>query len=317
VADVREQFARLREADSLLFATDERPADVAEAVSRYEALTREGNPAAMMRLGAHAAQGLGRPQNWAEALELLTLAAERAPPTSPPLRQLQLLAGDVAGVEATPARLRTAIDLETLLSPPPLERLADQSMVGVVRGFAPAGFSEWIMSRASTLERAQVDMMSTGERVESDARTAMRMLFGVTIRDHVICVMMERAARLFSVPMPNHEPPQVLSYEPGQRFAPHHDWIDPDLIASNPRFAARGQRVATLVTYLNTEFEDGETRFPILKLSFRGQPGDAIVFSNVTPDGAPDWYTAHEGAPVKTGRKWVLSQWLREKPQPL
>lgn len=271
----------------------------------------------MMRLGAHAAQGLGRPQSWIEALDLLTLAAERAPPTSPPLRQLQLLAGDYAGAETSPSILRAAIDLESLLTPPPIERLSDTPMVGMARGYAPTGFAEWIISRATNLERAGVDMMNTGERVESEARTAMRMLFGAAIRDYVICVMMQRASRLFSAPIPNHEPPQVISYEPGQRFATHHDWIDPALLESHSRFAARGQRVATVVTYLNDGFEDGETKFPILKLSIRGAPGDAIVFSNVTPAGTPDWYTAHVGAPVKSGRKWVLSQWLREKLQPV
>jgi hypothetical protein len=42
-----------------------------------------------------------------------------------------------------------------------------------------------------------------------------------------------------------------------------------------------------------------------------------VVFSNVNPDGTPDLNTLHAGMPPESGRKWVLSQWIRERPQRL
>jgi hypothetical protein len=75
--------------------------------------------------------------------------------------------------------------------------------------------------------------------------------------------------------------------------------------------------VVTLVTYLNDDFTGAATSFPTLNIQFRGGVGDAIVFANVHPDGTPDRTTAHAGLPPDSGRKWVLSQWLRDRPQPL
>jgi len=315
--DKEEHLARLKEADDWLRGSEERPPDPVEAVARLEDLARTGSAPAMLRLSALTAQGLGRRQDWSEALDLLCAAAERAPPGSVPQRQLQILAGVPAGAATEMRDLRSNIDQDRLLTPPRIERLSDISMVAAVRGFAPAGFCEWIISRVNVLAPAHVAMMGTGEVVQSAARTATHCVFGATTRDVVMAVMMERASRLFGAPIPNHESPQVINYEPGQLFAPHHDWIAPELLANDPRFSNRGQRMATLVTYLNDEFEEGATRFPILDITFRGRPGDAIVFSNVQPNGVPDTDTLHEGAPVKSGRKWVLSQWLRTQPQPV
>ncbi len=315
--DKEEHLARLKEADEWLRGSIERPADPVEAVVRLEDLARTGSTPAKLRLAALAAQGLGRRQDWTEALDLLCAAAERAPRGSVPQRQLQILAGAPSGAATEMRDLLASIDLDRLLSPPPVERLSDISMIAAVRGFAPAGFAEWIISRVNILAPAQVDMMATGKLVQSAARTAMHALFDATTRDVVMAVMMERASRLFGIPIPNHESPQVISYEPGQLFAPHNDWIAPELLASHPRFSTRGQRLATLITYLSDEFEEGATKFPRLGISFRGRPGDAIVFSNVLPNGVPDVDTLHEGSPVKSGRKWVLSQWLRAQPQPV
>ena len=93
------------------------------------------------------------------------------------------------------------------------------------------------------------------------------------------------------------------------------DFVDP----ANPRFAQelaeQGQRTTTVVTYLNEDFDDAPTHFPLLKLNVRGGTGDAIAWSNVRPDGSPDTNTVHAGMPPTRGRKWILSQWLRNKPQ--
>jgi hypothetical protein len=80
--------------------------------------------------------------------------------------------------------------------------------------------------------------------------------------------------------------------------------------------AVLGQRTVTVVTYLNEDFDDAPTQFPALKLNVRGGTGDAIAWSNVRPDGSPDPNTVHAGLAPTRGRKWVLSQWLRNKPQP-
>ena len=79
----------------------------------------------------------------------------------------------------------------------------------------------------------------------------------------------------------------------------------------------RGQRVKTCLVYLNSGYDDGETEFPKLGIQFRGAGGEALVFDNVDAAGSGDMDTLHAGQPVTHGEKWLLSQWIRNKPQPV
>ena len=78
-----------------------------------------------------------------------------------------------------------------------------------------------------------------------------------------------------------------------------------------------GQRVATCLTWLNDDYAGGETEFPRIGFRHRGNPGDAMLFLNVTPDRRPDPLSLHAGLPPTRGRKWLLSQWVRDRRQPI
>jgi prolyl 4-hydroxylase len=214
-------------------------------------------------------------------------------------------------------QLRDAIDLDTLLAPPGLERVSEGASIGVSRGFATPAMCAWLIARAKDrLEPSMVNVAETGEMRQHPMRTAYTCAFGPDNRDLVIAVLQARAASIARAPIANHEAPNIISYEPGQQFGLHVDYIDPQ----NPRFARElamlGQRIVTLVTYLNEDFDEAPTQFPALKLNVRGATGDAVIWSNVRPDGSPDQSTVHAGMPPTRGRKWVLSQWIRNRPQP-
>jgi len=74
-----------------------------------------------------------------------------------------------------------------------------------------------------------------------------------------------------------------------------------------------GQRIATVLIYLNEDYAGGETAFPKLGLNFRGATGDALFFTNVDRSGRADPLTLHAGTPPTSGEKWVLSQWIRDR----
>lgn len=251
---------------------------------------------ALAKQAVRAAYGWHRPQSWAEALALLADAARAGEEGA--ARQLELV---------------TQAPIEALLTPPRIERLTDISAIAACRGFAPPGFAEWLIDRArDRLVPASVNQAGDAEAV----RSARDFAFGPQHRDLVIAILQERAARLVSLPVDYHEPPNIISYESGQEFGLHVDYIDPRVPEFQAELDSMGQRTVTIVTYLNTDFEGAETHFPDAGVTFRGGVGDAILFVNVRPDGTPDFNTRHCGLPPTSGRKWVLSQWIREKPFP-
>ena len=250
----------------------------------------------LSKQAARAAYGWGRPQSWDEALALLRQAAEAGEADAD--RQLQLV---------------TQAPIQELLEPPDAELLSNISQIGAVRGFAPPGFSEWLIDQAADrLVGASVNAAGGGPVL----RTARDAAFGPQNRDLVLAIMQERGARLVGVPVHFHEPPNVISYEPGQEFSLHADYIDPRPPEYQQELQVLGQRTATIVTYLNEDFDGAETVFRDAQVKFRGGTGDAIVFANVLRDGSPDYNTRHAGLPPTRGRKWVLSQWIRTKPFP-
>lgn len=249
----------------------------------------------LSKQAARAAYGWGRAQDWDAALRLLEAAAKAGEAGAG--RQLELV---------------TQAPIAELLAPPAPERLTPRARVAVARGFAPPGFADWLIDQST--ERLEA---ATVNKVYGDAvRTALTCPFGPQYRDLVLAILQERASRLLGVPVSCHEPPNTISYEPGQEFSRHVDFVEPSIPQYQAELQRFGQRVGTIVTYLNADFEGAETVFPDLGIQFRGAPGDAIYFANVLTDGSPDYLTAHCALPPASGRKWVLSQWIRSKPYP-
>jgi hypothetical protein len=134
--------------------------------------------------------------------------------------------------------------------------------------------------------------------------------------DLVTEIIRARISSSLRLPLQRFEVSQVLHYEPGQEFKPHHDYFDPSAEGFQQEIAQRGQRVATFLIYLNDEFDGGKTQFPSLGFSYRGELGDAIAFFSVGPDGRPDPLTLHAGLPPTSGEKWIFSQWIRDRIPP-
>ena len=110
------------------------------------------------------------------------------------------------------------------------------------------------------------------------------------------------------------EIPKLLHYTPGETFARHFDYLDPQNPAYAQELAARGQRVQTFLVYLNDDYNGGETSFPLLEFAHRGNKGSAFLFSNIDSHGQPHEKTMHVGEAPTKGEKWVFSQWIRSFP---
>jgi prolyl 4-hydroxylase len=107
---------------------------------------------------------------------------------------------------------------------------------------------------------------------------------------------------------------QILHYGPTGEYRPHFDYFPPDQPGSAVHTARGGQRVATLVIYLNDVPGGGETIFPEAGLSVAAKQGGAVYFRYMNGQRQLDPLTLHGGAPVITGEKWIMTKWMRERP---
>ncbi|MFT4067102.1 2OG-Fe(II) oxygenase [Paraburkholderia sp.] len=123
----------------------------------------------------------------------------------------------------------------------------------------------------------------------------------------------QRIASLMNWPLENGEGLQVLHYGTSGEYRPHFDYFAPDQPGSAMHFAQGGQRVATLVIYLNDVAGGGETIFPDAGISVAAREGGAVYFRYMNGQRQLDPLTLHGGAPVLAGDKWVLTKWMRER----
>jgi hypothetical protein len=172
----------------------------------------------------------------------------------------------------------------------------------------------WLIDRArGDLRPARLARGYDGASHAADARTNSAFQFNIVNADAVIGLVRARIALALSVPLQHLEPPQILHYAVGQSFLAHHDSLQAH--ASGSRAVGyKGDRATTFLVYLNDGFGGGETEFPRVGLRHKGSAGDALWFSNLGPDGAPDPMSLHAGLAPTSGEKWLLSQWVHDRP---
>lgn len=159
------------------------------------------------------------------------------------------------------------------------------------------------------LARSETVKTDTGTSEVNEARTSDGMFF--QRGENPLCERIERRiAALLRWPIENGEGLQVLRYRPGAEYKPHYDYFDPAQPGTPTILKRGGQRVGTLVMYLNTPSKGGATTFPDVKLEVAPVKGNAVFFSYDRPH--PVTRTLHGGAPVLEGEKWVATKWLRE-----
>ena len=167
-----------------------------------------------------------------------------------------------------------------------------------------------IADAAPRMARSLTVATKTGGEEINDDRTSDGMFFQRG-QSPLIQRIEERIARLLNWPIENGEGLQVLHYRPGAEYKPHYDYFDPAEPGTPTIVQRGGQRVGTLVMYLNTPEKGGGTTFPDVHLEVAPQRGNAVFFSYERPH--PSTRTLHGGAPVIAGEKWIATKWLRER----
>lgn len=273
-----------------------------------EAASR-GDAEAVAQLAVCAAWGVAQTRDIDAALDHLERAAGLG--WLPAQNELQLLAHGSGSDWPT---LRRKIDVATWTTPPAARVVRERPRVVVIERFMSAAECRWLIQRGRPgLNRAMV-YRGSSQAHTADTRTNTEVAFTIFNADVVLNLIRERMSSVTRAPTAFFEIAKMLHYEPGQQFALHADFLQLNTPQLVQEVQVRGQRAATFLVYLNDDYAGGETDFPRIGFRFKGNCGDALLFSNVDVAGAPDYDTMHAGLPPTHGEKWLLSQWIRSRP---
>jgi hypothetical protein len=303
------------QAERLLLGRGARRDPKAALALLYGAAER-GSTAALLRLAALAAAGSDLRKTPVQAADFLRQAAERGSDAA--RAQLRLLAatdGHAPDRGWTDwASLARGVETQRWLVLPDPVAICEKPLARTLTGFLPEAVCRWLIDQArGDLRPARLARGYDGSSHAADARTNSAFQFNILNADAVIGLVRARIALALSAPLQHLEPPQILHYAVGQSFQAHFDSLqaDPPDARAGPY---RGDRAMTFLVYLNDGFGGGETAFPRVGLTYKGSTGDALWFCNLGPDGALDPSSLHAGLAPTSGEKWLLSQWVHDRP---
>ena len=107
---------------------------------------------------------------------------------------------------------------------------------------------------------------------------------------------------------------QVVRYKESEEYTAHHDFVYPPTFHRH-----QPTRFATVLLYLNDDFEGGESVFPRAAnarfhegITIKPRRGTAVLFYNMLPDGNMDDLSQHSSQPIERGEKWLANLWVWE-----
>jgi prolyl 4-hydroxylase len=315
--------ARNRDVEALtrlgkrLLVGDRAPALPAQGAGFLEEAVQLGGAEAAAVLAVIYAVGASKRHGPADALDTLTTAAERG--WSPAQAQLRVLAAEPqSGAEPAASdwrRLRARVDLAAWAAVPQAKTLSADPVVRVVAGLLNEDVCGWLIEKArGRLTRALVYEALSRRTTVSDTRSNTAATFGLLDTDLVCVFAQARMAACAGVPFRHLEPLAVLHYSEGEEITEHFDFVDPEVPDYERQIASQGQRVVTFLAYLNDDYGGGETEFLELELRHKGHRGDGLYFVNARADGSADTRTLHAGRAPANGEKWIVSQFMRNRP---
>ncbi|MES2604290.1 MAG: 2OG-Fe(II) oxygenase [Pseudomonadota bacterium] len=283
---------------------------------------KNGVAEAVAQMAVFQCTGIYQTKNWQHCVNSLTWAARLG--WVPAREQLLLLHGSSLAAaaaqlqsddEAFWLQLGQTLDLNYWFKPEPGDALHVDPRVQRFSNFIPLNICELLVRQSAVkLQPALVYDPINRRNIRYKTRTNTIAQFNLVENDVVHFLLQEKMSAACGVPMVQMEATAILNYQPGQEISNHYDFVDPELVDYEKEIAENGQRIITFLIYLNNEYTGGETAFPQLGFEHRGSAGEGLYFVNSLPDGAPDLRMLHAGKPPLAGEKWIVSQFIRNRP---
>lgn len=269
--------------------------------------------AVLHALGIHVAQ------DWNQCFNLLVFAATQG--WQDAQDQLKLLCINhklvQQGGSGQPYWLELArnIDLQYWHSAITPELLSESPRIGRISALVNKDICSWLISKArDKLSPALVYDSVQQKEIRHPTRSNSSAILGLNDTNVLLTLLQIRIAASMQVPLRQLEAATVLHYKGSEQIRNHFDFIDPNSPNYAEQIRLRGDRIITFLVYLNDNYAEGETEFPEAGVKHKGTRGEGLFFINVTADGKPDLRTVHAGRPPSAGEKWVMTQFIRNKP---
>jgi prolyl 4-hydroxylase len=172
--------------------------------------------------------------------------------------------------------------------------------------------AELIAFGAPRLEPVRVVDPESGKDVIDELRNSEGVFFHFA-ETPLIARIERRIEHITGIPAENGEGIQLLRYRPGAQHTPHFDFLSSAIEKNRKSIERSGQRIATLIMYLNNVEAGGETLFVESGLSVLPRKGNALYFQYGNRLGQTDAASAHAGTPVRAGEKWIATKWLHPR----
>lgn len=218
---------------------------------------------------------------------------------------------------------KSAADEDTVLWSGRIEQISWEPRAFILHDFLSDTECEHLIKLGTpSLRKSTVVDSTTGGSVDSDVRTSSGTFLQYG-QDEIVSRIEERIAHVTMLPYENGESLQILKYINGQEYKPHTDYFH-DSVNSDPSHG--GQRIATVLMYLSTPDEGGETVFPYAKgdpvsgdewsecakqgLAVKAVKRNALLFYGLKPDGTTDAKSTHGSCPTLKGEKYSATKWI-------
>jgi prolyl 4-hydroxylase len=188
-----------------------------------------------------------------------------------------------------------------------------QPMVAVLDNFmSNEECDELVQLSRAKLQRSTIVDPATGKDLVIEDRKSSGTFFALN-ENPLVARLDQRISDVMRWPVENGEGIQILNYQIGGEYKNHFDYFPPDDPGSALHIAKGGQRVSTLVMYLNDVEQGGETIFPAIHLAVSPNKGSAVYFEYCNDLGQVDAMSLHGGVPVIAGEKWIATKWMRQR----
>jgi prolyl 4-hydroxylase len=286
------------------------PEQQAMSTGLLETSALRGNTVAMALLGERLARGFCCTPDPARANSIRRVALKLGLPVPEPDATLGFSAPEPASKPAVPAPF-PVLDLSLSAAAVAGDMLDERIHLMVFPELLSAEECLYIQCLGGPQLQPSRSVDPDGTWHLNQIRTSHDFQFLPEHEELYLKLLQLRLANAAALPVKNAEPLILLRYQPGQEYKAHRDYLPPSRYVALEAGGA-GQRLRTVIAYLNVPGAGGETAFPLLGQTIKPQLGHVLRFDNVDGDGRINENSLHAGLPVKQGLKWICTLWIRQ-----